>query len=160
MLNAVYPGTFDPITIGHYDIIERASRIVDKLYVAVLKNSSKSPIFSIDERVELIRKATSEFKNVEVCTFSGLTVDFCKEHDAKIIVRGLRAITDFEYELQIAQLNRKLCPEVDTTFLTTSLEYAYVSSSIVKEIASYGGDIAGLVPLKIIDDVINKCSKK
>lgn len=160
MLNAVYPGTFDPITIGHYDIIERASKIVDKLYVAVLKNSSKSPVFSFEERVELIRKATSDFSNVEVCTFSGLTVDFCREHDAKMIIRGLRAITDFEYELQIAQLNKKLNPDIETTFLTTGLEYAYVSSSIVKEIASYGGDIGGLVPKKIIDDVISKCSKK
>ncbi len=159
MKTGIYAGSFDPITLGHLDIILRASRIVDKLIIAVLNNSAKTPLFSVEERKELIRKATQGIPNVEVMSFSGLTVDFAKEQKAKILVRGLRAVTDFEYELQIAQMNHKLNPEIDTIFLTTSVEYSYLSSSIVKEIASYGGDISKFVPQEVLQDVYNKLNQ-
>ena len=138
MKTAVYPGTFDPVTYGHLDVILRASKLFDRVIVGVLHNSSKSPLFSVEERVNILKKATQDIPNVEVRSFSGLAVDFAKECQAHTIVRGLRAITDFEYELQIAQLNRVMDTSIDTVFLTTSLEYAYLSSSIVKEIAKYG----------------------
>ena len=141
----IYAGSFDPITLGHLDIIKRASRITKRLIIAVLNNNAKKPAFSVEERLELIRKVTKDIPNVEVMSFSGLTVDFAREQNANVLVRGLRAVTDFEYELQIAQLNHKLNPEVDTIFLTTSVEYSYLSSSIVKEIASYGGGIRQFV---------------
>ena len=155
----IYAGSFDPITLGHLDIIKRASRITKRLIIAVLNNNAKKPAFSVEERLELIRKVTKDIPNVEVMSFSGLTVDFAREQNANVLVRGLRAVTDFEYELQIAQLNHKLNPEVDTIFLTTSVEYSYLSSSIVKEIASYGGDISQFVPEEIVDDVYNKLYK-
>lgn len=146
MKTAIYPGSFDPATFGHIDIIKRASEIFDKLIVVVLDNRSKSPLFSVDERVNILNGVLKDMPNVEVLSYSGLLVDFAKEHDAKVIVRGLRAVTDFEYELQMAQTNRKLLKEVDTVFLTTALEYAYLSSSSVREVASYGGDISKFVP--------------
>lgn len=152
----IYPGTFDPVTLGHLDVIRRSSKIVDKLVIAVLQNSSKNPWFSFEERVILIEKVTADISNVEVASFGGLTVDFCREKNANIIVRGLRAITDFEYELQIAQINHKLAPGIDTMFLTTSVEYSYVSSSIVKEVASYHGDITSFVPNIIVQDIHDK----
>ncbi len=152
----LYPGTFDPVTRGHLDIITRSARIVDKLVIGVLPNQQKRPWFSVEERMELLRKVTSGIGNVVVDSFDGLTVDFGKKIGANIIVRGLRAITDFEYELQIAQINHRLNPDIDTVFLTTSVEYSYVSSSIVKEVASYGGDITGFVSPEIIDDIFNK----
>lgn len=152
----IYPGTFDPVTLGHLDIIERSSRIVDKLVIGVLKNSAKRPWFTVDERIELLRRATKDIPNVSVETFDGLTVDFGRTIGASVIVRGLRAITDFEYELQIAQINHKLNPEIDTMFLTTSVAYSYVSSSIVKEVASYGGDISGFVPESIEQAIFEK----
>ena len=155
----IYAGSFDPITLGHLDIIKRASRITKKLIIAVLNNNAKKPAFSVEERLELIRKVTRDIPNVEVMSFSGLTVDFAREQNANVLVRGLRAVTDFEYELQIAQLNHKLNPEVDTIFLTTSVEYSYLSSSIVKEIASYGGDISQFVPSEVVEDVYQKLSK-
>ncbi|MBO4686292.1 MAG: pantetheine-phosphate adenylyltransferase [Lachnospiraceae bacterium] len=152
----IYAGSFDPITLGHLDIIKRAARITKKLIIAVLNNNAKKPAFSVEERVELIRKVTKDIPGVEVMSFSGLTVDFAKEQNANVLVRGLRAVTDFEYELQIAQLNHKLNPDIDTIFLTTSVEYSYLSSSIVKEIASYGGDISQFVPPEVVRDVYDK----
>ncbi len=141
MARAIYPGSFDPVTKGHLDIIRRASKMFDNLTVAVLNNSEKSPLFSVDERVKMLKEVCADIPNVNVDTFSGLTIDYAKKCGTDVIIRGLRAITDFEYELQMAQTNRKLMPSVDTVFLTTSLEYAYLSSSIVREVASYGGDI-------------------
>ena len=153
---ALYPGTFDPVTLGHLDIIRRAAGVCDKLVIGVLPNSAKRPWFSVEERIELIKKVTSDLDNVVVESFDGLTVDFGKKIGASVIVRGLRAITDFEYELQIAQINHRLNPDIDTIFFTTSVEYSYVSSSIAKEVASYGGDVSGLVPREIIDDLFEK----
>ena len=147
MKSAIYPGSFDPVTYGHLDIIKRASDIVDHLTVAVLNNSAKTPLFSVEERVNILKEVTKDIPNVSVESFSGLLIDYAKEKDIHVSVRGLRAITDFEYELQIAQTNHKLSNgELDTIFLTTSLEYSYLSSSSVKEIASFNGDISQLVP--------------
>lgn len=156
----MYPGTFDPVTLGHYDIIKRASGVSDKLVIGVLPNSAKNPWFTVEERMELIRKVTADMKNVVVESFDGLTVDFGRKIGANVIVRGLRAITDFEYELQIAQINHKLNPDIDTIFFTTSVEYSYVSSSIAKEVARYGGDITGFVPSAITDDLYAKAKIK
>ena len=156
MTKAIYPGSFDPVTLGHVDIIRRSTEIVDELIVAVLTNSAKNPLFSVEERVNMIKEITADIPKVRVESFSGLLVDFAKENDANIIVRGLRAVTDFEYELQISQMNRTIYPKVDTMFLTTSLEYAYLSSTIVKEVASYGGDISHFVPECIIDRIYKK----
>ena len=149
MAIAIYPGSFDPVTNGHIDIIRRASGLFDKLYVGVLMNSSKNPLFSIDNRVTMIKEAIGDLSNVEVVSYDGLLVDYCRSNNITAIVRGLRAITDFDYELQIAQTNKVMEPHVDTVFLTTSLEYAYLSSSIVKEIASYHGNIDKLVPSNV-----------
>ena len=156
MKKAIYPGSFDPMTLGHLDIIERSSRIVDELNVAVLKNNAKNPLFSADERVSMIKEMTESMPNVTVASFDGLLVDYMKEINATIIVRGLRAVTDFEYELQIAQTNHVENPEVETIFLTTSLQYSYLSSTIVKEFASYGGDISKFVPAQFIDRIYAK----
>ena len=153
---AIYPGIFDPVTNGHIDIIERASKISDKLYVAVLMNSSKSPLFSVENRVNMLMEVTKHIENVEVVAFSGLLVDFAKQINAKIIIRGLRAITDFEYELQMAQTNHILNSEIDTCFLTSNLEYSYLSSSTVKEVASFGGDISNFVPDYVAKKVYEK----
>lgn len=157
---AIYPGSFDPMTYGHLDIIERSSKMVDKLYVSVLINSAKNALFSIDERVSMIKEMTGHLTNVEVTSFEGLLVEYAKQMNASIIVRGLRAVTDFEYELQIAQTNRIVNPDVDTIFLTTSLEYSYLSSTIVKEVASYGGDISKFVPKEIEDAIFEKLNIK
>lgn len=146
MIKAVYPGSFDPVTYGHLDIIERASKVVDEVIVAVLVNSSKKPLFTIEERVGMLRETTKEFSNVKIETFQGLTVDFAKRVGAKVMVRGLRAVSDFESEMQIAQTNHSLNPDIDTMFFTTSLEYAFLSSTIVREVASYGSDVSNLVP--------------
>ncbi len=156
MKRAIYPGSFDPLTFGHLDIIERSSRLVDELVVAVLINSAKNSLFSINERVSMIKEAICDIPNVSVESFDGLTVDFAREREANMIVRGLRAVTDFEYELQIAQTNHIMNTEVDTIFLTTSLQYSYLSSTIVKEVASYGGDISKFVPAFIAERVYDK----
>lgn len=160
MKKAVYPGSFDPVTLGHLDIIKRASEMFDVLIVAVLNNKGKTPLFSVENRVMMLKEATKDIPNVEVASFSGLLIDYCKENDIHIAVRGLRAITDFEYELQIAQVNRKFSnDELDTLFLTTSLEYAYLSSSTVKEIACFGGDVSQCVP-EFVADAISKKYKE
>ena len=156
MTRAIYPGSFDPVTFGHLDVISRASQVVDHLIVGVLNNSAKSPLFSVEERVTMLKKATEQLSNVEVRAFSGLSVDFATECGATVIVRGLRAVTDFEYELQMSQTNRKIAPEVDTVFFTTSLQYAYLSSSTVKEIAKFGGDISQFVPEFVAAEVKEK----
>ena len=156
MTRAIYPGSFDPITNGHLDIIERSSKMVDELVVGVLNNSAKNSLFSVEERVSMLKEMTREMPNVTVASFDGLLVDFMEQIDATIIIRGLRAISDYEYELQIAQTNHKVNPKVDTVFLTSSLEYAYLSSTIVKEFASYGGDISQVVPKQLIDKIYAK----
>lgn len=153
MAVAVYPGSFDPVTLGHYDIIERSAKIMDRVIIGVLNNNSKTPLFSAEERVNILRKATEDIPGVEVRSFQGLAVDFAKSCNASAIVRGLRAITDFEYELQMAQTNRILAPEVDTVFLITSLEYAYLSSTTVKEVAAFGGDIHNFVPDFVAEEI-------
>lgn len=147
MKSAVYPGSFDPMTLGHLDVIQRASRMFDHLTVSVLDNKAKKALFSVEERVSILKEATKDLPNVSVDSFNGLLIDYAKQNNIHVSVRGLRAITDFEYELQIAQTNRKLSNgELDTIFLTTSLEYAYLSSSSVKEIAAFHGDISQCVP--------------
>ena len=156
----IYPGSFDPVTLGHLDIIVRASKLVDQLIIGVLVNGAKSPMFSMEERVELIRRVTADIPNVVVEAYDGLLVDFAEERQADILVRGLRAVTDFEYELQIAHANHKLNSKVETVFLTTSVEYSYVSSSIVREVASYGGDISQFVPQCIVEDIYRKAGRK
>ena len=156
MKRAIYPGSFDPLTLGHMDIIKRSAKIVDELVVGVLNNSAKNSLFSLEERVSMIKEITDSIPNVTVASFDGLLVDYMKESDATIIVRGLRAVTDFEYELQIAQSNHVQNPDVETIFLTTSLKYSYLSSTIVKEFASYGGDISKFVPACFIDRIYDK----
>lgn len=146
MLRAIYPGSFDPVTFGHLDIIMRSCKIVDELIVGVLNNKAKTPLFSVGERVKMLEETTKDLPNVRVVPFEGLLVEFAKRMDAKVVVRGLRAITDFEYEIQMSQTNNKLEPEIETMFLTTSLEYAYLSSTTVKEVAAFGGDISQFVP--------------
>ncbi|CCO64654.1 Phosphopantetheine adenylyltransferase [Listeria monocytogenes serotype 4b str. LL195] len=143
---AVIPGTFDPITNGHLDIIERAAKIFDVLYVSVLNNSSKKPLFTIEERMEMIRQVTAHLPNVQVESASGLTVDYAATRGATAIVRGLRAVSDFEYEMQIASMNRTLNAEIETFFIMTNTKYSFLSSSMVKEVAQYQGDISELVP--------------
>ena len=156
MKTAVYPGSFDPVTKGHLDIIKRSALICDRLIVGVLNNNSKSPLFSVDERVNMLKEVTKDIPNVEVTSFSGLLVEFLKRVDARIVVRGLRAITDFEYELQMSQTNRLLDESIDTIFLNTNLKYSYLSSSMVREVASFGGDISKFVPEEIIPLVYDK----
>ena len=157
MRKAIYPGSFDPMTYGHLDIIQRAAKIFDELTVSVLNNKLKTPLFSVEERVKILQKAVADMPTVKVESFSGLLVDYAKSRDVPVVIRGLRAITDFEYELQNAQTNAKLSRgELDTMFLTTSLEYAYLSSSSVKEIASFNGDISMCVPDFVAELVYQK----
>ncbi|ACD23628.1 pantetheine-phosphate adenylyltransferase [Clostridium botulinum] len=153
---AVYPGSFDPITNGHLDIIERGSKVFDKLIIGVLVNVDKKGLFEIEERVELIKKVTKHIKNVEVLSFNGLLIDFLKASNAKIILKGLRAVSDFEYEFKMALMNNKLDPDIETVFMMTSAQYSYLSSSSVKQVAKFGGCIEGLVPKEIISDVIRR----
>ena len=160
MRRAVYPGSFDPVTLGHLDIIGRAARLVDELIVGVLVNSAKTPLFSVEERVSMLAEVTKDIPNVRVEAFYGLYVDFAKECSARMIVRGLRAITDFEYELQMAQTNRIMAEDIDTLFLTTNLKYAYLSSTTVKEVAFYGGDISHFVPEQVIEPVFRKTAER
>lgn len=159
MKTGIYPGSFDPVTIGHLDVIKRSAKIVDRLIIGVLKNHSKNSLFTTEERAAMLEMAVQGMKNVTIEAFDGLTVAFAKERGASVLVRGLRAVSDFEYELQLAQTNHKLDKEIDTIFFTTSVEYSFLSSSVVKEVARYGGDIRGLVPECIIEQVYKKCSK-
>ncbi len=160
MKRAVYPGSFDPVTKGHLDIIERAAALVDELIVGVLNNNAKIPLFSVEERVNMLVEVTGHIPNVRIESFSGLSVDFVKSCDARFIVRGLRAVTDFEYELQMAQTNRSIDRGIDTLFFTTALQYAYISSTIVKEVAFYGGDISGFVPESVVGHIQRRISEK
>lgn len=159
MRKAVYPGSFDPVTFGHLDIIKRSARMSDHLIIGVLNNNSKTPLFSAEERVNMLKNLTKDLPNVEVTSFGGLLVDFVRANQADAVIRGLRAVTDFEYELQIAQTNRVMAPEIDTVFLTTNLKYSYLSSSIVKEIAAYGGEINTFVPACVAERVMKKIDR-
>ncbi|MFM2105526.1 MAG: pantetheine-phosphate adenylyltransferase [Chloroflexota bacterium] len=156
MRSAVYPGSFDPVTLGHLDVVERATAVFDRLVVAVLANPRKQPLLPLEERLGLLRAALAGLPperaaRVEVASFDGLTVDACRAHGATSIVRGLRVVSDFELELQLAHNNRRLAPGIDTVFLMTSLEHAYVSSTLVREIASFGGDVSGMVPPAVVE---------
>jgi len=153
---AIYPGTFDPITNGHYDLVRRASKLFDHVIVAIAKGTTKQPVFSLDERVELTTSVLTDIKNVEVCEFSTLLIDFAKQKKANIILRGLRAVSDFEYEFQLASMNRHLSAEIETLFLTPAEEYSYISSSLVREVASLGGDISPFVPKKVVAAINNR----
>lgn len=157
---AVYPGSFDPVTNGHLDIIQRASKTFDRVHVAILTNSSKTPMFSIEQRLDWLRRSTAHIENVEVDCFSGLLVNYMKEKNASIIIKGLRAVSDFEYEFQMALMNRKLSPDVETLFMMTSGKYSYLSSSIVKEIARHKASLSGLVPEFMIGEISELIEKK
>ena len=157
---AVYPGSFDPVTKGHLDVIERASKIFDKVIVAVMYNQSKSPLFTPDERVALLKTTTKHLENVEIDKHTGLLIDYLKDHDIRILVKGLRAISDFEAEFQMASVNQKLCKEIETVFIMTRTEYMYLSSSIVKEVASLNGDITDFVTDDVKRAILNKIGGK
>ena len=150
-VKAIYPGTFDPLTNGHLDLISRGAQIVDELVVAILRNSEKDPLFTVDERVEMIFEATRHFGNVSVATFNGLLVNFCKEQGARTVLRGIRAISDYEYEFQMAMMNRKLDPNVETLFMMPAEKYTYVSSRLIKGVFQLGGDITALVPPLVVE---------
>lgn len=150
---AVYPGSFDPLTNGHLDIIRRGVRLFDRLLVAVLENEGKSPLFTVGERMELIRACTGDIPGVEVHSFSGLLVDFMSRFDASVVVRGIRAVSDYEYELQMALMNRELNSSVETIFMLPAVEYTYVSSRLIKEVFRLGGDVGRLVPAKVLESL-------
>lgn len=157
MSRAIYPGSFDPVTYGHLDVIKRSASMFDEVVVGILCNNTKNPLFTSEERKAMIEEAVKDFENVKVIIFDGLLIDYMKEHEISVIVRGLRAVTDFEYELQIAQSNRKVSKgTIDTVFLTTSIDYAYLSSSIVKEYARYGTDVSDFVPDHVVLQLKNK----
>ncbi len=153
---AVYPGSFDPITNGHLDIIKRAAKLYDRVVVGVLNNSGKNPVFTPEERVGMIKEVTLDMNNIEVDCFTGLLVDFVKEKSASVIIKGLRTVADFEYEFQMALLNKALNPEYETMFMMTDSKYSYISSSMVKELAGFKGDLTGLVPAEIINKIQEK----
>jgi len=158
-VSAMYPGTFDPITLGHEDLVRRACRLFDKVVVAVAENPGKEPMFSPEERVELARSVLSELPNVEVCGYKGLTVDFARDNNLRVIVRGLRAISDFEYEFQLANMNRHLTDDVETAFLTPTETYTYISSSLVREICTMGGDISEFVSPPVKNALMERCGR-
>ena len=159
MTTAVYPGSFDPVTLGHFDIIMRTSQTMDRVVIGVLNNQAKKPLFTVEERVEMLKSVTQPFSNVEIQCFDGLTIDLARKIHAQVIIRGLRAVTDFEYELQLAQTNRVIAPEIDTMFLATSLKYSYLSSSIVKEIASLGGEIGEFLHPQVAEKMLDKYAR-
>ena len=158
-VSAMYPGTFDPITLGHEDLVRRATRLFDKVIVAIAANPSKEPMFTLEERVALAEAVLADLSNVEVMGYSGLTVDFATEHGLKAIVRGLRAISDFEYEFQLANMNRHLTDEVESVFLTPTETYTYISSSLVREICSMGGDVSEFVSPKVKTALMKRCGR-
>jgi len=160
MKTAIYPGSFDPVTLGHIDIIRRAAKMTERLIIGVLNNSSKTPLFSVEERVNMLKEACKNLSNVEIRHFDGLLVDFVRECQAQVIVRGLRAVTDFEYELQWAQSNQIVYPKVDTVFLVTNVQYSYLSSSVVREYASHGGDVTSFVPDFVVELLREKFAYK
>ena len=160
MLRAIYPGSFDPVTYGHLDIIRRSCKIVDELVVGVLNNNVENAVVSVEERVKMLEEATKDLTNVRIVPFHGLLIDFARQMDAFVIIRGLRAITDFEYELQMSQTNHKLEPDLETMFLTTSIEYSYLSSTTVREIAAYGGDVSQFVPEAVAGELEAKMKAK
>lgn len=155
-MNVIYPGSFDPLTNGHLDLIERCSEKFDKVIIGVLSNISKENIFSVEERIELIEKSTKHLPNIEIESFTGLLIDFAKEKECSNIVRGLRAVSDFEYEMQLALANKKLYPDLETYFMVSNTEYSFLSSSIVKELAKFDGDVNGLVPKEVKFALIRK----
>jgi pantetheine-phosphate adenylyltransferase len=157
-VTALCPGTFDPVTGGHLDVIDRASRHFDKLIAAVLENPAKDPLFTLDERVAMLKEAVADFENVEVDSFSGLLVDYAREHGAGVIVKGLRAVSDFEYELQMAHMNRHLS-ETETFFVMSDPQWSYVSSSLIKEVARFGGDVRGLLPDFVHDRLMDRLGR-
>ena len=157
MITAVYPGSFDPCTNGHLDIIERSAKLFDRVIVAVLTNSAKKPTFTTDERVAFLNQVLSGYDNVSVCSFSGLLVDFMREANADVLIKGIRAVSDYEYEFQMALTNKELYSEAETLFMPTNKEYMFLSSSIVKEIAKYGGSLKGLVPDELIPVINDRC---
>ena len=156
MATAVYPGSFDPITLGHLDIIKRASKIVDELIVSVLRNNSKSPLFSVEKRVKMLEEVVKDIPNVEIVSFNGLLIEFSDKMKADVIVRGIRAVSDFEYELLMAQTNKQLNPNIETMFFATSAEYSFVSSSMIRELAAFDGDITPFVPEEVSKRVYEK----
>lgn len=161
MKKAIYPGTFDPMTYGHLDIIKRAANVFDEVVVGVLDNKGKHPLFSVEERVNILKEATKDIPNVTIVSFGGLLTDYCLNNDIQVIVRGLRAVTDFEYELQMSQINRKLANhKVDTVFFNTTLKYSYLSSSSVKEVAQFNGDLNAFVPDFVADLLLQKYGYK
>ena len=160
MKKAIYPGSFDPVTLGHLDVIRRASQLFDHLVIAVLHNSAKTPLFSVEERVKMLKEVTKDLPNVEIIPFDGLLVDFAEQIGADVVIRGLRAITDFEYELQMSQTNQRMKPDIETMFLTTSIEYSYLSSTTVREIAAFGGDVSQFVPEAVSSELEKKMNAK
>jgi pantetheine-phosphate adenylyltransferase len=160
MTTAIYPGSFDPITLGHLNIIRRASRIFDKVVVCVMVNSSKTPMFTLEERVELIERAVKRLRNVEVNASNMLLAEYAKQYEGAVLVKGLRAVSDFESEFQMALINRKMNHNLDTVFLPSSGKYTYLSSSVVKEMAKYGSDLKDLVPAEILEDVIERAKNR
>ena len=159
MKTVIYPGSFDPITNGHLDIISRAAKNYDKVIVAILKNSAKTPAFTVEEKADMIRRATTHLPNVEIDSFDGLLVDYVEKKNSRVIIKGLRAVSDFEYEFQMALANKKINPDIETLFMMTDVQYAYLSSSIVREMASLGASLSGLVPDCIADDIVKKLKK-
>ena len=160
MTTALIPGSFDPITLGHLNIIRRASDIFDKVVVCVMKNSAKNYLFTINERVELVKKVVARLSNVEVVTTNELLAEYAKRYEGAVIVKGLRAVSDFDYEFQIALINKKMNPDLDTLFLTASEKYTFLSSTVVKEMAAYGADLSEFAPREIIEDIMNRVNDR